>query len=166
MKRIAVFAGSFDPWTVGHHDVAERAAALFDELIILVAENKRKKTLFTLEERRRFIEQAIAGVSQNMRVAVSGQLTVDFMKQVGASYLVRGIRNAADLDWERSVAFNNKKLYNLAETVFLFSAPEHEAVSSGVVRELLHFDTSLKGFVPESILENVSALGKKILCSE
>lgn len=136
MKKIAVFAGSFDPFTVGHLDVVKRAAALFDELYVLLAVNTSKKYVFSEMTRLEIIRKAVAGVS-NVKVETFDGLTVDFMKRVGAKFLVRGIRGAADVEYEQTVAWNNQVLYPECETVFLSSAPEHLMVSSTVVREIL-----------------------------
>lgn len=136
--RVAVFAGSFDPFTVGHLDLVKRAATMFDSLYVVVAQNASKKNMFDAETRKAMVEDAVSGIP-NVSVAVHDGLTVDFMKSVGARYLVRGIRNASDLDMEQAVAWNNKVIYGSAdiEIVFLMSAQEHLAVSSSVVRELL-----------------------------
>jgi pantetheine-phosphate adenylyltransferase len=136
--RVAVFAGSFDPFTVGHLDLVKRAATMFDSLYVVVAQNASKKNMFDAETRKAMVEEAVSGIP-NVSVAVHDGLTVDFMKSVGARYLVRGIRNASDLDMEQAVAWNNKVIYGSddIETVFLMSAQEHLAVSSSVVRELL-----------------------------
>lgn len=136
MKKIAVFAGSFDPFTVGHLDVVKRAAALFDELYVLLAVNSSKKYVFSEMTRLEIIRKAVAGIS-NVKVETFDGLTVDFMKRVGAKFLVRGIRGAADVEYEQTVAWNNQVLYPECETVFLSSAPEHLMVSSTVVREIL-----------------------------
>ncbi len=136
MKKIAVFAGSFDPFTVGHLDVVKRAAALFDELYVLLAVNTSKKYVFSEMTRLEIIRKAVAGIS-NVKVETFDGLTVDFMKRVGAKFLVRGIRGAADVEYEQTVAWNNQVLYPECETVFLSSAPEHLMVSSTVVREIL-----------------------------
>jgi pantetheine-phosphate adenylyltransferase len=136
MKKIAVFAGSFDPFTVGHLDVVKRAAALFDELYVLLAVNTSKKYVFSEMTRLEIIRKAVAGIS-NVKVETFDGLTVDFMKRVGAKFLVRGIHGAADVEYEQTVAWNNQVLYPECETVFLSSAPEHLMVSSTVVREIL-----------------------------
>ena len=157
MNKIAVFAGSFDPFTLGHLDVVRRASALFDTLWVLVAQNSSKRNLFSAEERKSFVEKAVKELP-NVQVASFEGLTVDYMKQVGARYLVRGIRNSADLDFEQSVAWNNKTLAG-AESVFLLSAPEHLSVSSSVVRELLVSGVKkaavLSKFVPKSIIHEI-----------
>ena len=136
--RVAVFAGSFDPFTVGHLDLVKRAATMFDSLYVVVAQNASKKNMLDAETRKAMVEEAVSGIP-NVSVAVHDGLTVDFRKSVGARYLVRGIRNASDLDMEQAVAWNNKVIYGSddIETVFLMSAQEHLAVSSSVVRELL-----------------------------
>jgi len=136
MQKIAVFAGSFDPFTVGHLDIVKRAATLFDELYVLLAVNASKKYLFPEALRVEMVRKAVEPFS-NVKVDSFDGLTVDFAKRVGAKYLVRGIRGAADVDYEQTVAWNNKVLCPEIETVFLSSAPEHLAVSSSVVREIL-----------------------------
>lgn len=156
----AVFAGSFDPFTVGHLDLVERAAPLFEELIVLVARNSQKKSAFEESLRMEWIRKATSHL-KNVRVDVHEGLTVDYMKSVGANYLVRGIRNASDFDVEQSLSVNNKKLYSSAETLLLVSAPEHLAVSSSVVRELLKFDASICGYVPECIRPEVETAWRK-----
>ena len=157
MKKVAVFAGSFDPFTLGHLDVVQRAAKLFDTLWILGAQNSSKRNMFSAEQRKGFVETAVQKIP-NVRVASFGGLTVDFMQQVGAQYLVRGIRNSSDLDFEQCVAWNNRALAG-AESVFLLSAPEHLSVSSSVVRELLANGVkkaaTLSKFVPKSIVHEI-----------
>ena len=136
MKKIAVFAGSFDPFTLGHLDIVERASALFDEVYVLLAVNASKKYLFPETTRIEIVRKVVAELP-NVKVDAFDGLTVEFMKRVGAKLLVRGIRGAADVEYEQTVAWNNKILYPECETVFLSSAPEHLMVSSTVVRELL-----------------------------
>ena len=160
--RVAVFAGSFDPFTVGHLDLVKRAAMMFDSLFVVVAQNASKKNMFDAETRKAMVEEAVSGIP-NVSVAVHDGLTVDFMKSVDARYLVRGIRNASDLDAEQAVAWNNKVIYGVGdiETVFLMSAQEHLAVSSSLVRELLKCGKEkslaerknlLSKFVPKNIV--------------
>lgn len=159
MQKIAVIAGSFDPFTVGHLDIVRRASSLFDELWVLLAVNASKKYLFDETARIEMVRAAVASIS-NVKVDCYDGLTVDFMKRVGAKFLVRGIRGAADVDYEQTVAWNNKMLYPECETVFLSSAPEHLMVSSSVVRELLKSGIArdeeglglLAKYVPESIV--------------
>ena len=159
MKKIAVFAGSFDPITVGHVDIVARAAALFDELWVLLAVNASKKYLFSESVRLEIARKAVAGIP-NVKVEVFDGLTVDFMQRVGAKFLVRGIRGSADVEYEQTVAWNNKVLFPECETIFLTSAPEHLMVSSTVVRELLKvgdtndeaFRAKLAKYVPDNVV--------------
>ena len=152
-SRVAVFAGSFDPFTVGHFDLVKRAAGIFDSLIVVVAQNASKKNLFDAETRKALVEAAVSEIP-NVKVAVHGGLTVDFMKSVGAHYLVRGIRNASDLDAEQAVAWNNKVIYGNGdvETVLLLSAQEHLVVSSTLVRELLKCGASKNATEQKSLI--------------
>ena len=136
MQKIAVFAGSFDPFTLGHLDIVRRAASLFDELYVLLAVNASKKYYFDEATRAEMVRKAVADIP-NVKVDCYDGLTVDFAKRVGAKFLVRGIRGASDVEYEQTVAWNNKVLCPEIETVFLSSASEHLAVSSSVVRELL-----------------------------
>jgi len=134
--KVAVFAGSFDPFTLGHLDLVKRASALFDQVWVLVAVNTSKKYMFSEDARGMMIQAAVEDMP-NVGVAAYEGLTVDFMKSVGSKYLIRGVRNAMDMGYEQANAWNNKVLHPDCETVFLSSAPEHLAVSSTVVRELL-----------------------------
>lgn len=159
MQRNVVFAGSFDPFTVGHLDIVRRASSLFDELWVLLAVNASKKYLFDETARIEMVRAAVASIP-NVKVDCYDGLTVDFMKRVGAKFLVRGIRGAADVDYEQTVAWNNRLLYPECETLFLSSVPEHLMVSSSVVRELLKSGIArdeegrrlLAKYVPESIV--------------
>ncbi len=159
MNKIAVFAGSFDPFTLGHLDLVKRAAALFDEVYVLLATNASKKYMFPESTRMEMVRSAVAGIP-NVKAECFGGLTVDFMKRVGAKFLVRGIRASADVGYEQTVAWNNRVLYPECETVFLSSPPEHLMVSSTVVRELLKAGigktkqgrAKLAKFVPESTI--------------
>lgn len=159
MQKIAVFAGSFDPFTIGHLDIVKRASALFDEVWVLLAVNASKCYMFSEETRLEMVRKAVENIP-NVKVDCFDGLTVDFAKRVGAKYLVRGIRGAADVEYEQTVAWNNKVLCPECETVFLSSAPEHLMVSSSVVRELLKSGIArdeegyklLAKYVPESTI--------------
>ena len=159
MQKIAVFAGSFDPFTLGHLDIVRRASALFDELWVLLAVNASKKYLLDEAVRVDMVRKAVAQFP-NVKVDCYDGLTVDFAKRVGAKYLVRGIRGASDIEYEQTVAWNNKVLCPECETLFLSSAPEHLMVSSTVVRELLKAGIAkdengrnlLAKYVPECIV--------------
>jgi len=145
MERVAVFAGSFDPFTIGHKDVAERACAIFDKLIILIANNVNKKTHFSAEERVEFAKKAMKDFPQ-ASVEIWDGLTVDYLQKNNIKFLVRGVRRGSDLELEQSIAWNNAKLLPGTETVLLSSKPEHLSVSSSVVRELLRFGREVGEF--------------------
>jgi len=145
MERVAVFAGSFDPFTVGHKDVAERACAVFDKLIILIANNVNKKTYFSAEERAQFAKKAMANFPQ-ASVEIWDGLTVDYLQKNNIKFLVRGVRGASDLELEQAIAWNNARLLPGTETVFLSSKPEHLSISSSLVRELLKFGKDASAF--------------------
>ena len=156
MEKIAVFAGSFDPFTLGHLDIVKRASALFDEVWVLLAVNASKKYLLTESARVEIVKAAVKGIP-NVKVDCFDGLTVDFMQRVGAKFLVRGIRGSADVEYEQSVAWNNKVLYPECETVFLSSAPEHLNVSSTVVRELLKVGIAKNSDGKETLAKYVPA---------
>ena len=156
MDRICVFAGSFDPVTVGHVDLIERAARLCDRLIVTVMYNPAKKGCFTVEERMAFLERAVAGLP-NVTIDAWDGLMVDYVRQKGAQYVVRGIRGVGDLESETQLAQVNSRLLPGLETVFLLTRPEHACVSSSIVREAAMFGGDISSFVPACILQDVQA---------
>mgnify|MGYP003294350899 FL=1 len=166
MQRNVVFAGSFDPFTLGHLDIVRRASECFGDVYVLVAKNVSKNYMFSESQRVEMIKKAVEGIP-NVYVDAFDGLTTEFMKDIGVCYLVRGIRNAADLDFEQSFAWNNKMLYPECETVFLSSAPEHLMISSTVVRELLKAGIAkgengrklLAKYVPEPVAEMILESG-------
>lgn len=145
MKKIAVFPGSFDPFTKGHEDVVNRFAPLFDEIIIAIGVNQQKKSFFTLESRKSQIESLFAGQS-NITVETFNRLTVEFCKEKGAQYLIRGIRNAADSDYEQAIAQMNAKLSDI-ETVFVMCDSNLAPISSSIVREIKKNEGDISKFV-------------------
>ena len=147
MERIAVFAGSFDPFTVAHLAIVKRASAIFDRVIVVVGKNVQKNSLLSVETRMRFVQKATATL-KNVTVDSFDGLTVEYMKNSGAKFLVRGIRSAVEFDAERNLAWNNQMLYPQAETVFLLIEPELASVSSSAVREILHFGGDVSKMIP------------------
>lgn len=157
MSRICVYAGSFDPVTVGHADIIERAAKLCDKLYVTVMYNPSKTSCFSVDERMRLLEKATAGI-QNVEVDAWSGLMVDYVRKVGASFVIRGIRGMADLESETNLAQLNARLMPGLETVFLTSRPEHACISSSAVREAAVFDADYSSFVPSCIYEEVKSL--------
>ncbi len=149
-KKIAVFAGSFDPITTGHEDVVRRALPLFDEVIIAIGINSEKKYMFTLEKRVESIKYTFKDVS-NVRVETYNGLTIDFCRKMNAGYLLRGLRNPADFEFEKAIAQMNKAMAPGIETVFIITAPEFSAVSSTIVRDIIRHNGDATPFVPKGI---------------
>lgn len=156
MARTAVYPGSFDPITVGHVDVIERAAALFDRVTIVVMHNPAKKGCFTVEERLAMIRAATAHLPQVDCEAWDG-LQVDYVRRRGATCVIRGLRGVADFESERTLAQVNAHLLPGMETVFLMAKPEHGHVSSSVVREAASFGADVSSMVPSAIAADVAA---------
>ncbi len=150
MKRIAVFPGSFDPITIGHESVVLRALPLFDEIIIAIGDNSQKKCMFTLEQRKKWIEKTFENYS-NIKVDSYNALTVNYCIQKGARYILRGVRNNVDFQYEQNIALINNKLNASVETVFLLTEPEHAAVNSSFIREILSYKGEVKKFLPRNI---------------
>ena len=148
MKR-ALFPGSFDPFTAGHHSIVKRTLALVDEVIVGIGFNEGKKGFLPLEKRLEMIRALYADESRVKVLPYSG-LTVDFAKEQEADVIVRGIRSVKDFEYEESIADINRKLSGI-ETVFLFAEPELAAVSSSVVRELIHYGKDVSMFLPEGM---------------
>lgn len=149
-KRIAVFAGTFDPVTMGHVDVVRRAAPLFDELVIAIGVNTAKKTLFPLEKRTEWLQKTFADLS-NVRVEHYEGLTVMFCESVGSGYLLRGLRNGTDFDYEAHIAQLNKSLDTRVETIFMLTLPQYSFISSTLVRDLIIHKGDFKPYVPEVV---------------
>lgn len=150
MTRIALFAGSFDPFTRGHEVVVEEALRLFDEVVIGVGENISKKGLLSIQNRCRLIEDLYAD-NERVRVAKYSTLTGDFAREVGATALVRGVRNTVDFEFERSIEATNRNLFPELTTVLLVTPAEYMHISSSVVRELLAFDREVDDYLPQNI---------------
>lgn len=148
MKK-AIFPGSFDPFTTGHHSIVKRTLAFMDEVIVGIGINEGKHCLLPVEKRVEMIQRLYVDEPRVKVVAYSG-LTVDFAKEQDAGFIVRGIRSVKDFEYEEGIADINKKL-NGIETVFLFSEPELASVSSSVVRELLHYGKDISMFLPEGM---------------
>ena len=150
--RRAICPGSYDPVTVGHLDIIRRAAALFDEVIVLVAVNSAKKTMFTAEQRVKMLQIAI-GELPGVRVCCSDGLLAEFAKENGVCALVKGIRNAQDFDYEQPMAHANRYLNKELETVLLPADPAVSWISSTIVREMLRYHQDISEMIPAGVPE-------------
>jgi pantetheine-phosphate adenylyltransferase len=148
--RRAIYPGSFDPITNGHLDVIERAARLFDEVIVAVAHNDQKKSLFTAEERMELIQGVLDG-SPNVRVSRFDGLLVEFARAQGATAVLRGLRAVSDFEFEFQMALMNRKLEPGIETIFLMPAENYTYLSSRIVKEIARLGGKVDVFVPPSI---------------
>ena len=148
MKK-AIFPGTFDPFTLGHHSIVKRTLTFMDEVIVGIGINEGKQCLLSVEKRVEMIRQLYADEPRVKVMAYSG-LTVDFAQEHEAGFIVRGIRSVKDFEYEEGIADINKKLSGI-ETIFLFTEPELSSVSSSVVRELLHYGKDVSMFLPEGM---------------
>ena len=150
MEKVAVFPGTFDPFTVGHEAIVQRALPLFDRIIVAVGMNITKKTLFSVEQRVSMINDVFSSEGKVEVMSFEG-LTVDFCTKIGAKYLLRGLRTAADFEYERAIGQVNKAMKPDIESVFLLTSPEHTPVNSTIVREILVNGGDASKFIPASI---------------
>ncbi|MEN2800106.1 pantetheine-phosphate adenylyltransferase [Capnocytophaga sputigena] len=148
MKR-ALFPGSFDPITLGHYDIIKRALDLFDEIVVAIGVNGDKNYMFTVEQRKEFIEKAFSD-EPKVKVTTYQGLTVDFCKEIDAQFILRGLRNPADFEFEKAIAHTNRKLSQI-ETVFLLTAARTSFISSSIVRDVIRNHGDYTVLVPESV---------------
>lgn len=151
--KIALFPGSFDPITKGHQDIIERATPLFDKIIIGIGTNTAKKHLFSLEERMNWIDTTFANNDKVMIASYKG-LTIDFCKEVDAQYILRGLRNTVDYNYEANIAQMNKSLEENIETVFMLTSPNLAPINSSIVRDIIVNNGDASQFVPDAIQQN------------
>jgi pantetheine-phosphate adenylyltransferase len=147
MKRIALFPGSFDPFTVGHASIVRRALPLFDQIVIAIGINEAKRALFPIEKRVEAIRELY---SDEPRITVESYntLTTDFARQVGAHFILRGLRSVRDFEYERDIAEMNSMMDNI-ETVFLLTEHQYACISSSAVRELISFGKDVSRYLPQ-----------------
>lgn len=155
--RIAVYGGTFDPITLGHEDVARRACALFDEVIVAVAVAHHKKTLFSLRQRLDMVEQVAAQLPGRVRVLPFEGLMMDFCREHHAQAVVRGIRNLTDFDYEAQMAAVNQKLHAAVQTVFLLPPPQLQCISSTLVREIAMLGGDVSSMVSPQVAQCLRA---------
>ena len=149
MKK-AIFPGSFDPITNGHYDIIKRGVSLFDEVIVAIGVNAEKKYMFSLEERKRFIEESFKD-EPKVRVITYSGLTIDLCKKENAEFILRGLRNPADFEFEKAIAHTNRMMSKI-ETVFLLTAARTSFMSSSIVRDVLRNGGDITQLVPKSVL--------------
>ena len=150
MKKIAVFPGSFDPFTIGHEAIVRRALSLFDEIIIAVGANALKKNYYSLSTRKKMISLVFKS-EPRVKVSHYEGLTVDYCKKYKIGYLLRGLRTAADFEFERAIAQVNKVLAPEIESVFLLTVPEHSHINSTIVRDIIRSGGDASVFIPAVI---------------
>jgi pantetheine-phosphate adenylyltransferase len=151
MSRVAVFPGSFDPMTMAHLDVARRAAALFDRLVIGVLHNPKKAPLFSVEERVAMISESVAEFGDNVAVEAFDGLTVEFARRQEAAFIVRGLRAVSDFEAELQMAHTNRRLQRGVDTIFLMSALEFGYLSSTLAKEVAQFGGDVSSMVPDPV---------------
>ena len=147
--KTAIFPGSFDPITLGHKDIIEKSLNIFDSVIIGIGQNSEKKYMFSAERRKQFVEEAFKSIN-NIEVKIYDELTVDFCKKNNADFIIRGLRNVSDFEFEKNIALTNRKLSGI-ETVFLLTSAKNSYISSGIVRELIKNNGDYSLFIPEGL---------------
>ena len=161
-KKIALYPGSFDPITNGHIDVLERASRMFDFVVIAVLNNPEKKSFLTAEKRVELIKEATKDMD-NVSVASFDGLTVEYARQIGANFLIRGLRTITDFEYEVQLCQTNQVMAPDIDTVFLSTRPEHNFISSSIVKELSKYNTDISKFVPKNVVEYLQDDLRKVL---
>jgi len=149
-KKIAIFPGSFDPFTIGHESIIHRAMPLFDVIIVAIGSNSTKKSYFTLKQRMQMIREVFTDTDKVKIESYQG-LTVEFCRKKEARYLLRGLRTSSDFEYERAIAQTNKSMYPELESVFLLTLPEHTHINSTIVREIISLGGAARQFIPRAI---------------
>jgi pantetheine-phosphate adenylyltransferase len=149
--KIALFPGSFDPITIAHVDIVNRSLPLFDKIVVGIGLNSSKQNFLSAQKREEILKSIFTS-HNNVEVQMYEGLTIDFCKKIGATYMVRGIRSAADFEYERAIAQINKSMMPETETILLLSKPEYSAISSTIVRDILRNKGDVSQFVPKEAL--------------
>ena len=150
IERIALFPGSFDPITRGHESIIKRAIPMFDKIIVAVGVNSEKESLFPLSKRVYWLN-AVFKDFDTVEVDTYTGLTVDYCKEKGIKYILRGLRTSADFEFERSIGQMNKQMYPEIETVFLLTTPEHTAINSSIIRDIIRQKGDPSNFIPKEV---------------
>jgi len=149
-EKIAVFPGSFDPITIGHQSIINRASLLFDIVIVAIGTNSSKTNMFSLDLRKKWLTNTFKNDS-NIKIDTYSGLTVDFCKKVNANYIIRGLRSSQDFDYEHGIGIMNKALNNKIETISFMSEPEHSMISSTIIRDIIKNKGNVEQFLPSSV---------------
>lgn len=150
----AIFPGSFDPFTLGHESIVRRGLSLFSEIVVAVGKNSTKTTQFDIEQRAEWIRSVFRD-EPGVTVQIYEGLTVNYCKEIGARFILRGLRNSSDFGFERGIGQVNKTMAPEIETVFILSLPEHTAVSSTIIRDIFRNGGDVGPFVPEAVLHGI-----------
>ncbi len=150
MKRVALFPGSFDPFTKGHYDIVIRGLKLFDEIIVAIGQNTKKQRYFPLELMIEKITETFEK-EDKIKVVTYNELTASYVKKFDARYLLRGLRNTTDFEYENSIAQVNKVLNSDLESVFLITSPEYAAINSSIIREVHRYKGDINAFLPYTL---------------
>lgn len=154
MQRICLFPGTFDPLTLGHVDIINRAIALFDKIIVGIGSNASKDPMFSAEQRLKWINEIYKGESR-VEGAVYDGLTIDYCKKIGARFILRGIRYVSDFEYEKTIADANRAMDKSIETVFLTGEPKFTSVASTIVRDIIRNGGDASPFLPEEVLKSI-----------
>lgn len=152
--KTALFPGSFDPFTIGHFSIIERALPIFDKIVIAIGLNNEKKSFFTLEQRKEWIKKIFEN-EPKIEIATYDSLTVEYCKAQQIKYILRGLRTAVDFEFERQIGQTNKMLYPDVETIFFLTLPKHTHISSTIVREIIRYKGNISKFVPKIIANDI-----------
>jgi pantetheine-phosphate adenylyltransferase len=150
MEKIAVFPGSFDPFTLGHEDIVYRSLPLFDKVIIAIGENSNKNNMLSIEKRIKIINKVFNNNPKISVKAYSG-LTINYCKEIGAKYIIRGLRNSLDFEYEKAIDQINKDIDENIETIFFITSPDNSAISSSVLRDLNSHNYDIEKYLPTNI---------------
>lgn len=147
---IAIFPGSFDPFTIGHESIVRRALSMFDKVVVGIGVNTTKLSFFPIEKRVQWIQRVFKDTEGRVEVKTFTGLTIDFCKTEKARYILRGLRTAADFEYERAIAQTNKAMYPDIETVFLLTLPHHTFINSSIIREIIRQGGDASKFLPKN----------------
>ena len=150
MNKIALFPGSFDPITKGHHEIILKGLNLFDKIVIGVGQNSGKKNLFTIEERVEILQKLFKD-EPKIEVMTYEGLTVHFCQKIGANFILRGLRSGQDFEYEQSIAFANKEMVSEIDTIFMLSSPSYTNISSTIVRDIIANKGDYSKFIPDGV---------------